>query len=67
MNLSNPRYNSKYAELRRFNVTLRNSLNAAKKLFYDNEFNKFKGDMKKTGNTISSVLGRKKMKSVFPN
>ena len=67
MNISNPRYNSKYAELRRFNVTLRNSLNAAKKLFYDNEFNKFKGDMKKTWNTISSVLGRKKMKSVFPN
>ena len=66
MRLTNPMYNSKSSELKQFNIILRNSLNAAKRSFYSSEFNKHKGDMKKTWNTINSVLGRKKLKSIFP-
>ena len=66
MRLANPLYNSKLSELKQFNITLRKSLNAAKRSFYSSEFNKHKCDMKKTWNTINSVLGRKKLKSIFP-
>ena len=61
--LTNPLYSTRANELKRHNRILRNCLNSAKNSYYRNEFNKYKNNMKKTWNIISSVLGKKKLKS----
>ena len=42
-------------------------IKTAKMDFYDNEFEKYKSDMKKTWSTINSILGRNKKSNQFPN
>ena len=66
INLTNPIYNTRANELKSYNKILRNCITSTKSTYYSNEFNKYTNDMKKTGNVINSVLGKKKMKSLFP-
>ncbi len=52
--------------LKTFNAILNKSIRITKKQYYDNLFNKYKGDIKGTWKTINEILSRTKRKSKFP-
>ena len=55
------------SNLRVFNKILKKDIREAKKSYYYNEFNKYKRDIKKTWDTIKSLLNKPKQASVAPN
>ena len=55
------------SNLRVFNKILKKGIREAKKSYYYNEFNKYKRDIKKTWDTIKSLLNKPKQDSVAPN
>ena len=55
------------SNLRVFNKILKKDIREAKKSYYYNEFNKYKRDIKKTCDTIKSLLNKPKQASVAPN
>ena len=55
------------SNLRVFNKILKKDIREAKKSYYYNEFNKYKRDIKKTWDTIKSLLNKPKQDSVAPN
>jgi exonuclease III len=52
--------------LQTYNRILKQSIRNAKKLYYQNCFNNFKDDIKKTWKTINDMIGNIKTKSDFP-
>ena len=52
------RYQTMKTNFRTYSVILRKSIREAKKKFYDNEFEKYRNDIKKTWKTINSILNR---------
>ena len=55
------------SNLRVFNKILKKDIREAKKSYYYNEFNKYKRDIKKTWDTIKSLLNKPKQDSVAPD
>ena len=55
------------SNLRVFNKILKKDISEAKKSYYYNEFNKYKRDIKKTWDTIKSLLNKTKQDSMAPN
>ena len=55
------------SNLRVLNKILKKDIREAKKSYYYNEFNKYKRDIKKTWDTIKSLLNKPKQDSVAPN
>ena len=53
--------------LRVYNKILKNLIRDAKLKYYDNEFNKYKNDIKKTWNTIYSVIKNTDSSEKFPS
>ena len=55
------------SNIRVFNKILKKDIREAKQPYYYNEFNKYKRDIKKTWDTIKSLLNKPKQDSVAPN
>ena len=55
------------SNLRVFNKIMKKDIREAKKSHYYNEFNKYKRDIKKTWDTIKSLLNKPKQDYVAPN
>ncbi len=52
--------------LKTFNAILKKTIRNTKKSYYDNLFEKYKGDIKGTWKTINEILNRTKRKNKFP-
>ena len=62
-----PEYDQCKTNLHTYNTILKNNIKIAKKSYYDFRFNKCKGDIRKTWQSIKEVLNKTKQKSNFPN
>ena len=63
---TSPLYHTLETNLKTYNCILRKTMRAAQKSYYENIFNKYKGDMKGTWKTINEILNRTKRKNKFP-
>lgn len=63
---TSPEYQTQKTNLATFNTILKKTIRKAKKDYYKNLFDKYKGDMKNTWKTINDILGRTKRKNKFP-
>lgn len=59
-------YQTLRTNLSNYNKVLRNLIRSAKKSYYESCFTKFRQDIKKTWNTIKSILNRNPNKKEFP-
>ena len=59
---NHPQYNINKINLQTYNRILRNSIRSAKKLYYQNCFEKFKNDMKNTWIIIKDIINKSKGK-----
>ena len=67
-NLNNPElYNILKANLSSYNVILKKLIREAKKSYYESCFKKFKDDIKKTWDTIKTILNKTKKTHEFPS
>ena len=53
--------------LQSYNRILKKSIRTAKSMYYHNKFNQYKHDIKKTWNTINTILSRKTSKHKYPS
>jgi hypothetical protein len=67
VNPSDTQYSILKSNLKTYNSILRTSIRSAKKQYYENYFNKFRGDIKKTWGMINTLLNKKQSKSMFPD
>ena len=51
--------------LKAYNYILNRSIRIAEKNYYTDEFNKYKNDVRKTEDTLKTILNKEKMKSDF--
>ena len=64
--ISNINYQTYKADLNTYNNILKKTIRAAKKLYYNKCFHKFKSDVKNTWSTINDIIGKTKKTSDFP-
>lgn len=65
---TNDIYYSTYSQnFKTYNKILKKALRHAKALYYQNQFEYFRTDMKKTWSTINEILNRNKNKQTFPD
>ena len=60
-------YNNRKINLKTFNKILKHSIKISKTIYFANEFEKFKFDIKNTWATLNSILNRKKNKGKLPD
>ncbi len=65
-NPNSPQYPTLKTNLNTFNMIIKRNIRLLKKSYYENLFDKYKGDMKGTWKTINEILSRTKRKSKFP-
>ena len=63
----NPLYSNLNANLKQYNMILKIAINNAKYTYYQNMFNKFNGNIKKTWETIKSIINNNTDKNILPN
>ena len=60
-------YETRQINLRTYNRILKQNIRNAKKLYYQDCFDRFKTDIKKTWNTIKEIINKNKPKDDIPN
>lgn len=63
---TSPHYEGIKTNLKTFNAIIKKLIRASKKSYFQNLFEKYKGDIKGTWKTINEILNRTKRKSKFP-
>ena len=66
LNTESVQYHREKMNLKAYNNILSRSIIIAKKTFYTNEFYKYKNDIRKTWDTLKSILNKSQVKSNFP-
>ena len=61
-----PHYNTIETHLRNYNIILKKSIRLAKQIYYTTNFQKAKGNLKKSWSAINEMLCKKRKKVNFP-